>query len=142
MTSGALASGPVEAAPRASRAPRWVASPRVLIIAVAALELTNVPVSGYGNGGHPNFFWPTVSTLGGIWLIWRRQRFTWAILIAATAVVLIFYALSLAGVIHTGLPGWWISSTGAADIAALAILLSPPVRAWVIPKNGFGQNST
>ena len=139
MKSGALASGRAEAAPCV---PRWVASPRVLIIAVAVLELTNVPLNGYGNGGHPTFLGPTVSTLTGIWLIWRRQRYVWAIAIAVTAVALILYALSIAGVIHTGLPGWWISVTGVADIAALAILLSPPVRAWVIPKNGPRQNST
>jgi hypothetical protein len=34
-------------------------------------------------------------------------------------------------VINTGLPGWWILITGAADILALAILLSPPIRRWV-----------
>ncbi len=66
-------------------------------------------------------------------------------MVALTAATLIFYALSIAGVIHTGLPGWWISITSAADIAALAILLSPPVRRWVAPRqavNDPGQNST
>ena len=31
-------------------------------------------------------------------------------------------------------PGWWIPITGAADILALAILLSPPIRHWVAKK--------
>jgi hypothetical protein len=53
------------------------------------------------------------------------------VLTAATAVALLLYGLSIAGVISTGLPGWWIPITGAADILALAILLSPTIRRWV-----------
>jgi hypothetical protein len=34
----------------------------------------------------------------------------------------------------SSLPGWWILITGAADILALAILLSPPIRRWVAKK--------
>jgi hypothetical protein len=45
-------------------------------------------------------------------------------------------------VIHTGLPGWWISITGVADVAALAILLGPPIRRWVAPEKDPGQNRT
>ena len=54
---------------------------------------------------------------------------------AAPAVALVLYALSIAGVIHTGLPGCWLPITGVADIAALAILLSPPIRRWVAPRS-------
>jgi capsular polysaccharide biosynthesis protein len=37
-------------------------------------------------------------------------------------------------VLDAGLPGWWILITGAADILALAILLSPRIRRWVAKK--------
>jgi hypothetical protein len=43
--------------------------------------------------------------------------------------------LSIAGVIDIGLPGWWIPVTGTADIVALVILLSRPIRRWA----GWGR---
>jgi hypothetical protein len=104
--------------------------PRVLILATAALVLTNIPLARYGNG-QPNYVWPSVSVLVTLWQIWRHGRLAWAFLTVATAVTLLLYGLSIAGVIRTGLPGWWIPITGAANILALAILLSPPIRRWV-----------
>jgi hypothetical protein len=57
------------------------------------------------------------------------------LLTVTTAAALVFYGLSIAGVINIGLPGWWIPVAGIADIAALVILLSRPIRRWV----GWGR---
>jgi hypothetical protein len=128
MTSSELGSGPAEAASR--RAAR-VASPRVLIPAAAALLLTNVPFTLSGSGSQPDYFWSSLGVLLALWQLWRHQRLAWALSIAVTAVNLVFYGLSIAGVINTGLPRWWIPIASTADILALAILLSPPIRRWV-----------
>jgi hypothetical protein len=128
MTPGELGSGPAEAAYRRAA---QVTSPRVLILAAAALVLTNIPMTRYGSGGHPNYFWSSLGVLLPVWRLWGHQRFAWAVLTAAITATLVLYGLSIAGVINTGLPGWWIPITGAADILALAILLSPPIRGWV-----------
>jgi hypothetical protein len=128
MKSGELGSG------HAGAASGWVARvavPQVLILATAALVLTNIPLTGYRSGGQPDYVWSSLGVLLALWQIWRHGRLAWAALTAATAAALLFYGLSVAGVINTGLPGWWIPVTGAADIAALVILLSPPVRRWV-----------
>ncbi len=53
---------------------------------------------------------------------------------ACTAAALPIYGLSVIGVINYVLPGWWMLITGAPDILALAILLSPPIRRWVAKK--------
>jgi hypothetical protein len=128
MNSGELGSG------HAGAASPWIARvavPRVLILVTAALVLTNIPLTRYRNGGQPDFVWASLSVLLVLWQIWRHRRFAWAVLIVATAATLVLYGLSIAGVTNTGLPGWWIPITGAADIAALVILLSPPIRGWV-----------
>ena len=127
MTPGELGSGPAEA----SRWTAQVTSPRVLILAAAALMLTNIPFNRYGSGGHPNYFWSSLGVLLAVWRLWDHQRFVWAVLTASIPAALVLYGLSIAGVINTGLPGWWIPITGAADLLALAILLSPPIRGWV-----------
>jgi hypothetical protein len=125
MTPSELGSRPVGAA---SRGAALVASPRVLILAAAALLLTNIPFTAYGSGGRPEYFWSSLAVLLALWQVWRRRRPVWVLSIAVTAVNLVFYGLSIAGVINTGLPGWWIPIAGAADILVLAILLSPPIR--------------
>jgi hypothetical protein len=66
-----------------------------------------------------------------LWQLWQQERFAWAVLIVATAATPLLYGLSIAGVINTGLPRWCIPISVAADILALAILLSPPIRRWV-----------
>lgn len=128
MKSGEVGSGHAEVA---SRWVARVAAPRVLILATAALVLTNIPLTRYRSGGQPDFVWTSLGVMLTLWQIWRHGRLAWAVLTAATAVALLLYGLSIAGVINTGLPGWWIPVTGAADILALAILLSPPIRRWV-----------
>jgi hypothetical protein len=93
--------------------------------------LTNIPLTRYGSGGDPGYFWSSLSVLVAVWQLWDHRRLAWVALTAATSGTLLLYGLSVAGVINTGLPGWWIPITGAADILALAILLSPPIRGWV-----------
>jgi hypothetical protein len=110
--------------PRQRANPRPLTAPQGLILAVAVLVLTNIPFR-YG------WVWPTVATLLALWELWRHSRLAWAALTAVTALTLVQYGLTAAGVISTSLPRWWIPVPGAADIAALAILLSPPVRRWV-----------
>lgn len=102
-------------------------APRVLILAAAALWLTNIPRTRY-RSGQPDYFWSSLSVLLTVWQLWNHRRLAWAALTAATAAALVFDGLSAARVINTGLPGWWIPITGAADILALGILLSPPIR--------------
>ena len=131
MMPGELGSGP-PSAPSGWAA--RVTSPRVLILAAAALVLTNIPLTRYRSGGQPDYFLSSLSVLLAVWQLWDRRRLAWAALTAATAAALLFYGLSVAGVTNTGLPGWWIPITGAADILALAILLSPPIRRWVATK--------
>ena len=99
--------------------------PRVLILAAAVLVLTNMPLA------HPDFVWSSVGVLLALWQVWCHRWFAWAALTLATAVTLAFYGLSIAGVVDIGLPGWWIPITGIADILALVIWLSPPIRHWV-----------
>ena len=130
MTPGDLGCGPAQAA--TGRAAR-VTSPRVLILAAAALELTNIPLTRYTSGGPPDYFLGPLSLLMVVGQIWDHRRLAWAALTAGTAAALLLYGLSAAGVINTGMPGWWIP-IGAADILALAILLSPPIRRWVAKK--------
>ena len=130
MTPGDLGCGPAQAA--TGRAAR-VTSPRVLILAAAALELTNIPLTRYTSGSQPAYFWSSLTLLLAVWQLWDHRWLAWASLTAATAAALLMYGLSAAGVINTGLPGWWIL-IGAADILALAILLSPPIRRWVAKK--------
>jgi hypothetical protein len=128
VASSELGSGPAEAA---SRWAARLASPPVLILAAAALLLTNVPFTLSGSGSEPDYFWPSLGVLLALWQIWRHRRLTWALSIAVTALNLVLYGLSIARVINTGLLEWWIPIAGAADILALAILLSPPIRRWV-----------
>ena len=131
MKSRELGSGHAEAPSR------WVArvvGPRVLILTVAALVLTNIPLARYRSGGHPDYVWPSLAVLLMLWQFWRHGRSAWAVLTVATAVTLLLYGLSIAGVINLGLPGWWIPITSVANILALAILLSPPIRRWVAKK--------
>jgi hypothetical protein len=128
MTTGELRSGPARVA--AGWATRGT-SPRALILAAAALLLTNIPLTRYRSGGQADYLWSSLSLLLPTWQLWDRRRLAWAALTVATAATLLVYGLSVAGVINTGLPGWWIPVTGAADILALAILLSPPIRRWV-----------
>jgi hypothetical protein len=128
MTPGELGTGPAQAP--SGRAAR-VTGPRVLILAAAALLLTNIPLTRYRSGGQPAYFPSSLSLLLAVWQLWDHRRLAWAALTAATAAALPFCGLSIAKVINTGLPGWWIPITGTADILALAILLSPPIRRWV-----------
>ena len=128
MKPGELGSGQAEAASG------WVArvgTPRVLILVAAVLVLTNIPFVRYGSGGHPGYAWSSLGLLLALWRVWDHWWFAWAFLTVATAVTVPLYVLSIAGVIHTGLPGWWIPITGVADILALVIWLSPPIRGWV-----------
>ena len=132
MTSSELRSGHADAAAG------WVARatvPRVLIVAAGALVLTDIPLSGYRNDGHIDFVWVPVGVLLAVWQLWDHSRIAWALLTLTTAAALVFYGLSIAGVINIGLPGWWIPVAGIADIAALVILLSRPIRRWV----GWGR---
>jgi hypothetical protein len=131
MTPGEPASGPAKA--RSSSTARGT-SPRVLILAAAALLLANIPLTRYRSGGQPDYFLSSLSLLLTVWQLWDHRRLAWAALTAATVAALLYYGLSAARVINTGLPGWWIPITGAADILALAILLSPPIRRWVAKK--------
>ena len=132
MTSSELRSGHADVAPgRVAR----VTVPRVLILAAGALVLTDIPLSGYHNGGHIDFVWAPVGVLLAVWQLWDHSRIAWALLTVTTAAALVFYGLSIAGLINIGLPGWWIPVAGAADIAALVILLSRPIRRWV----GWGR---
>ncbi|MGH3230443.1 MAG: hypothetical protein ACRDOA_18030 [Streptosporangiaceae bacterium] len=135
MKSGELGSGHAKAA---SGWVAQVAAPQVLILAAAVLVLTNIPLARYGSGGQPDYVWSSVGVLLALWQIWDHGRLAWAAVTVATAVALLLYELSVAGVINTGLPGWWIPVTGAADIAALVILLSPPIRRWVARQPGSG----
>jgi len=106
-----------------------VASPRVLVLAAAVLLLITIPFTHSGNDGQPNYFWSSLAVLLALWQIWRRQRLIWVLAIAVTSANLVFYGLSVAGAVSTGLPGRWIPI--AADLLVLAILLSPPIRRWV-----------
>ena len=118
----------------AGAASRWVsrvAVPPVLIPAAGVLVLTNIPLTRYHSGGHPDYVWSSLTVLLTLLRIWRHGRFSWAALTVATALTLLLYGLAIAGVINTGLPGWWIPITSTADILALAILLSPSIRRWV-----------
>jgi hypothetical protein len=128
MKSGELGSA------HAGAASRWVARvgvPRVLILVAAALVLTNIPLTRYKSGGHPAYVWSSLTVLLALWQIWRHGRFAWAALTMATALTLFLDGLAIAGVVDTGLPGWWIPITSTADILALAILLSPSIRSWI-----------
>lgn len=133
MVSGELGSGPAQAA---SGWAGRVTSPRVLILATAALWLTNIPLTRYRSGGQADYFMESLSLLLAVWQLWDHRRLAWAALTAATAAAPLFYGLSAARVINTFLPGWWIPITSAADILALAILLSPPIRRWVAKRTG------
>jgi hypothetical protein len=127
VTSSELGAGQVGAASR------WVTPatvPRVLILVVAVLVLANIPLTHFGSGP-PDYVWTTVGTLAGLWRLWDHRRWAWIALIAVLAVTLLIYALAIAGVINMVQPGWWIAITGTGDIAALAILLSRPMRGWV-----------
>ncbi len=131
MTAGELGSGPARPA---SGWTTWVASPQGLILASAALVLTNIPLTRYRSGGQADYFWSSLGVLLVVWQLWDHRRLAWATLTAATAATLLIYGLSVGRVISTGLPGWWIPITGTADMLALAILLSPPIRRWVAKK--------
>ena len=131
MMPSKLGSGPAMAA---SGWAARVASPRVLILAAAPLVLTNIPLTRYGSGRQPDYFWSSLSVLLAVWQLWDHRRLAWAVLTAATAAALPIYGLAVAGVTNYVLPGWWMLVTGAADILALAILLSPPIRSWVAKK--------
>jgi hypothetical protein len=48
-----------------------VASPQVLILAAAALLLTNVPFAVSGSRSQPDYFWPSLGVLLALWQIWR-----------------------------------------------------------------------
>jgi hypothetical protein len=69
-----------------------------------------------------------------VWQLWDHRRFAWAFLAVAAAAALPLYGLSVARVITNVMPGWWMLITGPADILALVILLSPPIRRWVVTK--------
>ncbi|HEY7324175.1 MAG TPA: hypothetical protein VH520_05055 [Streptosporangiaceae bacterium] len=128
MTLSDLGAGPATAA---SGWAARVTSPRALIFATTALVLTNIPLTRYRSGDQPDYFWPSLSVLLMMWQLWGHRRGAWALLTAATAAALPMYGLSVAGVINTILPGWWMVITGSANVLALAILLSPPIRRWV-----------
>jgi hypothetical protein len=128
MTPSELGSGPAKATPAWAA---WVTSPRVLILAAAALVLTNIPLTRYGSGAQPDYFWSSLGVLLMVRQLWDHRRLAWAVLTAATAAALPIDGLSLFGVINYVVPGWWMLIPGAADIVALVILLSPPIRGWV-----------
>ena len=68
---------------------RWIARagvPRVLILAITALLLTNIPSTRYG--GQPNYVWSSLAVLLVLWQVWRHSRLAWAIVTVATAVTL------------------------------------------------------
>ncbi len=131
MTPSALGAGPAKAA--SGRAGR-VTSPRALILATAALLLINIPLTRYRGGDQPDYFWLSLAVLLAVWQLWDHRRFAWVALTAATAAAFPLYGLSVAGVINNVPPGWWMLITGPADLLALAILLSPPIRRWVARK--------
>lgn len=110
----------------------WATNPRVLILAVAALELSGYPMTRYGGpGGGTAFVWAMVSTYL-LWRIWRHGQTAWTVLIALAAGTLLVNALVIAGLSGDGgQPTWWLPIRTAADILEPAILLSPPVRRWV-----------
>lgn len=128
MTSGELGSGSAKASPGSAVC---VTSPRILILATAALVLTNIPLTRYRSGGQPDYFWSSLGVLLTVWQLWGHRWLAWAALTAATAAALPIYGLSVAGVINYVLPGWWMLITGAADVLALTVLLSQPIRRWV-----------
>jgi hypothetical protein len=128
MNSGEPGSGYAEAP---SRRVTRVGDPRVLILTVAALVLTDIPLARHGNDWQPGYVWAALSVMLALWQLWRHGRLSWAALAAATAFTLLLYGLSIAGVINLGLLTWWIPITSVANILALAILLSPPIRRWV-----------
>lgn len=114
--------------------PGWAArvtSPRLLILAAAALVLTNIPLTRYGSGGPPDYIWSSLVVLVTFWQLWGRRRLAWVVSAAATAAALPIYGLSVAGVINYVLPGWWMLITGPANVLAVATLLSPPIRRWI-----------
>jgi hypothetical protein len=108
-----------------------LASPWALVLAAAALMLTNIPLVRYRSGGMPDYFWPALSVLLVLWQLWRHGRLAWLALILCLAATLVLYGLSISGLINTGFPQWWVPITGTADILALAILFSSPIRHWV-----------
>jgi hypothetical protein len=131
MTPSELGAGPAEVA--SGWAVR-VTSPRALILATAALLLINIPLTRYRSGDEPDYFWSSLGVLLTVWQLWAHGRFAWVIMTAATAAALPLCALSVAGAINYLPPGWWMLITGPADMLALAILLSPPIRRWVARK--------
>src|SRR5258708_32027752 len=88
MAPGELGSGPAKAA---SGWAAWVTSPRVLILAAAALLLTNIPLTRYRSGGQPDYFWSSLSVLLAVWQLWDHRRLAWVVLTAATAPALPIY---------------------------------------------------
>ena len=108
----------------------WVTNPRVLILAVAALDLSVYPMTRYGSSGGTALMWAMVSTYL-LWRIWRHGQTAWTVLLALAAGTLVLNALVIAGFAHDGQPTWWLPIRTAADILEPAILLSPPVRRWV-----------
>lgn len=131
MTPSELGAGPAKAV---SGWAARVTSPRALILAVAALSLTNIPLIRYRSGDQADYFLSSLAVLSMAWQLWNHRRFAWALFIAATAAAVPLYGLSAAGAINYLLPGWWMLITGPADILALVILLSPPIRQWVAKK--------
>jgi hypothetical protein len=130
MTPSELGAGPAKSA---SGWAARVTSPRALILATAALLLTNA-LTRYRSGDQTDYFWSSLAVLATVWQLWDRRRFAWVIMTTATAAALPLYALSVAGAINYLLPAWWMLVSGPADILALAILLSPPIRRWVAKK--------
>lgn len=131
MTPSELGAGPATAA---SGWAARVTSPRALILAVAALLLANIPLTRYRSGDQADYLWSSLAVLSMVWQLWDHRRFAWAFLAVAAAAALPLYGLSVARVITNVMPGWWMLITGPADILALAILLSPPIRRWVATK--------
>ena len=113
-----------------------VTRPRALILVASALVLVNIPLTRYGSSNQPEYFWSSLAVLLAAWQLWDHQRLAWVVLTAATAVALPLYALSAAGVINYLQPGRWMVATGAANILALAIFVSPPIRRWVAIRPG------
>lgn len=130
MTPSELGAGPANAA---SGWATRVISPRALILATAALLLTNGLIR-YRSSDQPDYFWSSLGVLLTVWQLWAHGRFAWVLLTGAAAAALPLCALSAAGAINYLLPGWWMLITGPADILALVILLSPPIRRWVAKK--------